>query len=182
MKLFVIRHGETDWNRLRLLQGVHDTDLTELGVEQAKEAAKALKDTPFDAAFVSPLKRTRMTAAILLEGRDVPVFYDDRFRERKFGEAEGKKIDELDLSDNWTFGVKPKYEGMESPEEFLARVSAGLDDIYAAYPDGRVLLVTHGGTSVAVGRYFLGPPSRRGEYYLQNCVVREYEKPAPAKN
>ena len=78
MKLYVIRHGETDWNRLHLLQGIHDTDLTELGVEQAKEAAKSLKDVPLDAAFVSPLKRTRMTAAILLEGRDIPVFYDDR--------------------------------------------------------------------------------------------------------
>ena len=179
MKLYVIRHGETDWNRLHLLQGIHDTDLTELGVEQAKEAAKSLKDVPLDAAFVSPLKRTRMTAAILLEGRDIPVFYDDRFRERKFGEAEGMKIPEVDLTDSWTFGARPKYEGMESADEFLARVSAGLDDIYAAYPNGSVLLVTHGGTSTAIGRYFLGPPSRRGEYYLQNCVVREYEKPAP---
>lgn len=178
MKLLLIRHGQTEWNKLQLLQGIHDTELSAEGMEQAKAAALSLKDTHIDVAFASPLKRTRITCGLLLEGRDVPVFYDDRFRERIFGEAEGRPIAELDLSETWTFGAKPKYEGMESTDEFYGRVAAGLDDIYASYPDSTVLLVTHGGVSVAVGYYFLGPPKSgsRKEYYLPNCVVREYEK------
>ena len=178
MKLLLIRHGQTEWNKLRLLQGIHDTELSAEGIEQAKAAALSLKDTRIDVAVASPLKRTRITCDLLLAGRDVPVFYDDRFRERIFGEAEGRPISELDLSGTWEFGSKPKYKGMESADEFFSRVSEGLDDIYAAYPDKTVLLVTHGGVSVAVGYYFLGPPKSgsRSEYYLQNCTVREYEK------
>ena len=178
MKLLVVRHGETEWNRSGLLQGVHDTLLTEKGIEQARETAKKLRGIPIDAAFVSPLRRTRQTAEILLDGRRIPVFYDERFREHKFGEAEGMKVSEVDLSDSWTFGAAPKYRGMESADEFCGRVFAGLDEIYAAYPDSTVLLVTHGGVSVAVGYYFLGPPAggSLGEYYLANCAVREYVK------
>ena len=183
MKLLLIRHGETDWNRLKLLQCVHDTTLTETGIEQARAAAEKLRAVPIDAAFVSPLKRTRMTCDILLEGRNVPVFYDKRFREREFGVAEGMPIAEVDLSDSWEYGQKPKYEGMESIEEFRGRIDAGLDEIYAAYPDSTVLLVTHDGVSVAVGFYFLGPPKSgsRGEYYLSNCVIREYVKNPPER-
>ena len=62
MKIYIVRHGETDWNGPRRLQGRSDIPLNETGIEEAKITGEALKDVPFAAAFVSPLTRTRQTA------------------------------------------------------------------------------------------------------------------------
>ena len=87
--LYIIRHGLTDWNVAHRLQGQTDTDLNEDGIRMAHEAASEYKVIHFDVCYCSPLKRARMTAEILLEGRDVPIIIDDRLKEMSFGIYEG---------------------------------------------------------------------------------------------
>ena len=84
MKLYIIRHGETEWNVQKRLQGVSDTNLNEKGIEMAKQTAEALKEIPFACCFTSPLKRAKDTAMYILRDRQVPVYEDARIREISF--------------------------------------------------------------------------------------------------
>lgn len=177
MRVLIIRHGQTDWNKQRLLQGTKDIPLNELGISQAAEARKALKKEKIDVVFCSPLIRTRQTAEVILKGRDVPVIYDERIVERRFGVAEGRSTAEIDFNATWVPGQPPMYEGMETFEMLLERISGFFDDIYEKYKDKTVLVVTHGGVSIVCGYYFCGPPKTdRNEYFCKNCVVKEYNK------
>ena len=76
MKIYFVRHGETDWNKDRKIQGQVNIALNEFGRHLARETAKGLKDIPFDVCFTSPLDRAKETAKIILEGREVPIIED----------------------------------------------------------------------------------------------------------
>lgn len=92
MKIYVVRHGVTEWNRLKKVQGAADIPLAEEGVYLAKKTGEALKEVPFDICFSSPLQRARQTAGYILEGRDVPVILDKRIQEIDFGALEGTRF------------------------------------------------------------------------------------------
>jgi len=89
MKIYMIRHGETDWNKKRKLQGQVDIPLNEFGKLLAKETAPALADVPFAVCYTSPLKRAAETARLVLGDREVPIVPDKRIQEMSFGEFEG---------------------------------------------------------------------------------------------
>lgn len=177
MRVLIIRHGQTDWNKQGLLQGTKDIPLNEVGFEQAEAAREQLEGEDIDVCFCSPLIRTRQTADVILKGRDVPIIYDERIVERRFGVAEGSGIHDIDFDSTWIPGRPPICEGMETFEMLLERVSGFFDEIYKEYADKTVLVVTHGGTSIICGYYFCGPPkTSRNEYFCKNCVVKEYNK------
>ena len=87
--LYIMRHGQTDWNKLHKLQGQTDIPLNDNGRVMAKEASEMYKDVHFDMCFCSPLIRAVETAQLVLEGRDIPIIYDDRLKEMNFGIYEG---------------------------------------------------------------------------------------------
>ena len=177
MRVLIIRHGETDWNKKRLIQGTIDIPLNDVGKSQAKMAHDALENENIDAVFASPLIRARETAEIVVGERNLPIMYDKRIAERKFGVAEGMNIDEIDFDATWLPNRPPVYEGMETFEEIYERIADFFDEIYKDYSDKTVLVVTHGGVSIVCGYYFCGPPkSDRSEYFCRNCVVKEYIK------
>lgn len=89
MLLYIIRHGETQWNVEGRLQGQSETHLNENGIRLAKVTAEGLRDVPFDLGITSPLERARMTAQIILGDRNVPLYEDDRIQELSFGSWEG---------------------------------------------------------------------------------------------
>ncbi len=89
MRLYLVRHGQTDWNKIRRLQGQVDIPLNEFGRQLARETAVGLGNVPFNRCFSSPLGRAVETARIILDGRDVPVTCDRRIIEMGFGEIEG---------------------------------------------------------------------------------------------
>ena len=89
MKIYLMRHGETEWNVARRFQGTTDIPLNENGRRLAGLTARALKDVPFDAAFSSPLARAYETAQIMLGDRQVEILKDPRLIELSFGEYEG---------------------------------------------------------------------------------------------
>ena len=90
MKLFLLRHGETDWNKEWRLQGFSDIPLNEKGIEQAKEAALGVKNIKFDAVYASPLDRAVTTASIIGNVPRESIICDERILEADFGPFEGK--------------------------------------------------------------------------------------------
>ena len=92
MKIYLVRHGETDWNQAGLLQGQTDIALNAQGLEQAHDAAERLKKVPFEIAFCSPLIRAKRTAEIIIGDRKITLTTDERLRELNFGPWEGVDI------------------------------------------------------------------------------------------
>ena len=90
MKIYVMRHGQTDWNLAGKAQGRTDIELNDTGIEQAKQAKKQIDNYKIDLIICSPLKRARKTAEIINEAINCQIISDERIIERGFGNIEGK--------------------------------------------------------------------------------------------
>lgn len=89
MDIYLIRHGETDWNKVKRLQGITDIPLNAYGIELAEKTAEGLKDVSFDCIYTSPLSRARKTAEIIRNGRPIEVIPTEGLLEISFGDYEG---------------------------------------------------------------------------------------------
>ena len=87
---YIIRHGETVFNRKGRIQGWCDSPLTDLGVSQAKQLGKELKNVPFDVCFCSTSERAIDTANSILEGRNVKIIPSKNLKEQSFGDFEAE--------------------------------------------------------------------------------------------
>lgn len=94
--VYMVRHGETDWNRAHRMQGWTDIPLNERGREQAAFAAKVLALVPLDVIYTSPLKRAEKTAEIIRGERKIPLFAEKGFIEINLGKWDGHTPDEMD--------------------------------------------------------------------------------------
>lgn len=152
-----MRHGETDYNRRRLIQGRLDIPLNANGIQLAELTRDGFRrdGLTFDLAYCSPLCRARTTAEILLESTDTPIIYDDRICEMNFGEGEGVLIDDLKIKpelkniDN-LFSDPEKFratEAGESYEALFARTENFLEtEIYPKEEQcENILICCHGG-------------------------------------
>jgi uncharacterized phosphatase len=138
--LVLVRHGETEWNRLQRVQGRTDIPLNETGREQARATAQRLTGEHFDAVVASPLSRAAETARIIADGLGLgPVELVDDLVERHYGEAEGMTGQDIDA--RWG----GRLEAQESRVDVIARVKPALLAIAERHPDQRVLVVSHGG-------------------------------------
>lgn len=154
MRLYIIRHGETDWNRQNKLQGKRDIPLNEQGEALAKKTKEGLREVPFTLGITSPLKRAEKTAQILLEGREIPIRTEKRMEEIGFGEYEGmvytKTYSEIPDEKFSYFFTKPEaYQpgrGGETVTELLAREREFWQELLTNpdYEDQTILLSTHG--------------------------------------
>lgn len=156
--LYIMRHGKTDWNEQKRLQGRTDIPLNPQGIEMAHRAAKEYADVHFDVCYCSPLVRAKETADILLEGRNVPIIYDDRLVEMSFGIYEGV-VDSFKIPDcpiNIIFNSPEEYhggiEGAESFEELYARTGSFLKEVVEPLLEqGKdVLIVGHGAMNSSI--------------------------------
>ncbi len=149
MKLYIVRHGETDWNNEKKLQGRSDVPLNDYGRELAYITSEALKDVKFDAIYSSPLIRAYETATILKGDRDIEIIKDDRLREMCFGEYEGKFTGGLPQEFWYFFDAPERYipaEGGERYEQVLDRAKNFIDTVIV--PNSKVMdtmmIVAHG--------------------------------------
>lgn len=92
MLIYIVRHGLTEWNKLKKLQGAADVPLAKEGILLAEKTGEALKDVKFDICFTSPLLRARQTAECVLGDRNVPIIPDKRIQEINFGDLEGSCV------------------------------------------------------------------------------------------
>jgi len=175
MKLFVVRHGETDGNLYKIMDGIRDIDINETGINQAKITRDKLKDIKFDLIITSPLIRTKHTMEVI-NINNYPVIYDSRIIERDCGEFIGLPFSSLDRDLYWNYYDKTKYERVESIDTLFKRVFSFLDDIKEKYKDKTILLVTHSGVGKAIDCYFNGIPEDGNLQVLEliNCEVKEY--------
>ena len=92
MRLYIIRHGETEWNKEKRMQGQRDIMLDQEGIRLAALTGKGMQDVPIDIAISSPLLRAKQTAQLVLANRAVPIITDERIQEMSFGDWEGESI------------------------------------------------------------------------------------------
>ena len=153
MLLYLMRHGETDWNRIYRLQGQSDIPLNENGRSLAQRTGEAMKDVRLDLCYASPLKRAYETAQLVMASRGILPVADDRLKEINFGSAEGKQgRDEngrpvetvADFYLNPAGYVPP--EGGETILELCQRTWNFLDELTARkdLSDRSILIGTHG--------------------------------------
>ena len=143
MKLYVVRHGQTNYNLRHLCNDDPrvDVHLTDLGEKQSQEVAKQLKSVEFAKVLISELPRTRQTAEIITQGHDLPFIVDKRINDRKTG-CEGKTVTEFEKAlGQDLFNIK--LSGGESFQEEKQRVFAFLEELKQSKENGSVLIVTH---------------------------------------
>lgn len=147
MKLYLTRHGETEENKLGILQGHMPGKLSREGVEQAKALGQKLRSEHFDYIYASDLGRVVATAAeVTCFHPDTPVIFTKELRERDFGELTGKNRRELQIESG--FDVKPQQG--ESKVDFFARAKRILSELTTKHPEESVLLICHGGIGQAI--------------------------------
>ncbi len=163
MKIYLVRHGQSEGNVRSLCYGSTDLPLTPLGREQARLVGKKLKDVPLAHCYVSPLSRARDTAALVLEGREVPTTPVPGLREQHMGRFESLSVEQIRAEDpdffqrlmsDWTHTCPPEGEPFDTA--LAPRVAAALDAIVEAGED--CLIVAHFGPLSYAVAYLLGLP------------------------
>ena len=164
--LYIMRHGQTDWNSLHKLQGRTDVPLNNEGRKQAEAARQEYMHIHFDVCFCSPLSRSRETAEILMQDRNVPVIVDERLAEMCFGEYEGfeNSFNIPDCPINILFKEPEKYTssigGAETFEELFARtgefIQSVVEPLFEQNKD--VLIVGHGAMNGSIILQIKGLP------------------------
>ena len=165
VELALVRHGETDMNKQRIMQGGNiDMPLNATGKKQAKAAAETMKDEKFDVILSSGLKRAIDTASIISKELGIPYTgVVAEFNERDYGEWTGKSVDDIlaahmpkppikGLTPIWLKDTPPKGESFDA---FVGRVRRGHDRLLREYAGKKVLLVAHGGVQRAM-KYVTG--------------------------
>ena len=150
LKLFLIRHGETEWNRIGRLQGHSDTNLSPEGLQQAQIFVKHLPFQHVDAIYSSDLSRAVETAKVIADKFNLPVKKMPILREMNYGIWEGRDIAELIEESPKEFGkffTDPERCHPPRGETFLecqARLMIGIREIIADHDNQNVVVVSHG--------------------------------------
>lgn len=184
MKLYIIRHGETDWNKQKKLQGQSDTELNDYGIELARITGEALKDVHFDYIFSSPLKRAYRTAELIRGDRKLAIKTDDRLKEIGFGVNEGVPAELISKDFHYFFDAPDKYvpaEGGETYEALCARSRDFIDTVIVPLslkePDATALVTAHGALNKSIMIYLnhLEIKNMWDGVFQKNCCVNIFE-------
>jgi probable phosphoglycerate mutase len=148
--ILLIRHGETLWNQQGRMQGQHDSPLTPLGLQQARQLATRLKGVSFTALYSSDLGRAHQTARCIADVTGHDIVADRSLRERGFGIFEGFTNAEIEkrYPDHYVpFAKRDPHFAMpegESASQFRDRCVGGLERIVQRHPDETIVVVSHG--------------------------------------
>jgi 2,3-bisphosphoglycerate-dependent phosphoglycerate mutase len=183
--LWMVRHGESTWNELGLIQGQADgPTLTDKGRQQSGQAAEQFRQIPVGAIYSSDLARARETAAFIGKALGVPVAADPALRERCFGSYEGLPLSALDTVDSGICGdqvidAAARPDGGESLDEVYERVGSFLERLERERHRGDVVLVSHGGAIRAMRAYCAGVPMRGTKWdVVSNGSVSPVRQPS----
>lgn len=176
MSIYLLRHGQTDWNKAGWVQGRYDTELNDTGREQARHAYEELKDVRIDVCYCSPLRRAKETAALALEGRGVPTIYDDRLVEMAYGVYEGTHWKGEDYQHNRRM-LAMRYPGGESYLDVAHRAFSFLDEIQEEAKEKNILIVCHGAIARVINSYFVDDVDNDTfvDSICPNGGIRKYE-------
>lgn len=149
-EILLIRHGETLWNQQGRMQGQHDSPLTAMGLQQARQLARRLKDVAFTTLYSSDLGRAHQTARCIADATRHEVIAEPGLRERDFGIFEGLTNAEIKARHPEEHAIFARRDsdyampGGESAARFRERVVRTLEEIAARHRDETIVVVSHG--------------------------------------
>lgn len=174
MKLYVTRHGQTQWTIDNIVCGSTDCDLIQSGIDQAKDLAAGIEKLGIDVIYTSPLRRAAQTAAILAEACGAPVIEDERLTEQCYGAYEGGSRANEEFREAWQ-QFPSKLKGGESVLHLVQRVYNFLDAIKERCDGKTVLVVGHGGVCKVINSYFTDQTNEEfSSFEMNNCALLEY--------
>lgn len=165
MKFYLVRHGETDWNRLGRFQGQSDTALNARGLAQAEDTARAAREWNLTAIYSSPLSRTMQVAEALTRQTDFPVAIREGLKEMALGKLEGIRGEEMragwpEVYDTWRDYpgevVMPGGESLAGLQERVWKVVRELEQAHS--PEDHLALISHNFAIRAICARLLGMP------------------------
>ena len=180
--LYLVRHGQTDWNLNNLYQGHSDIPLNETGKQQAMQAVQNQNGLVYDAIYASDLIRAQQTAGYFSQKSGLPIQTDARLREIYMGKWEGMRFAEI--RQQYPDLVKAREKnpsihgapGGETLRDLARRIIAAADDICRAHPDGKVMIVAHGlsmSTLYCLANHI--DLDKAFEYIPDNAEIRQVE-------
>lgn len=170
MKLYVARHGQTQANVEHLFNGRNQRDLTDIGIEQAKELSNKIKELDINYIYCSPLKRTIHTAEIL-NINNLKIIQDDRLIERDYKELTLKPVSLVPDRTKWYDKEIQELDEVECFKSIISRVTNFIDEIKNNYKNENILVVTHGDILVAFQEIF----DKKTEEYPKTGTIFEFE-------
>jgi 2,3-bisphosphoglycerate-dependent phosphoglycerate mutase len=155
--LALVRHGETDWNQEKRMQGQRDIPLNESGKRQAAALADRLATERWDLVYSSDLSRALHTAQTIGKRLHIPVYADSRLREIGFGRLEGTTVEDRIMlyGESWN----EMDHGIEQQEAIWARSTSFLQDVLKRHGGLRIIAVSHGAFIADTLRELMGDPS-----------------------
>ena len=158
----MIRHGETEWNSQKRMQGHSNSDLSSVGQAQIQALGQWMKNVPFDLIYSSDSPRAKQTAESITQFSGHELQFDQRLREKNLGVFEGLTSEEARERHPEVFrlfktaGSKYVIDEGESTQQLQDRALEIVNEIRIKHPEERVLLVTHGGFIRVVMKHSLG--------------------------
>lgn len=177
MKIWIARHGQTNLNFNRRMQGHTDCPLNERGIEQARRSRRNIGDIKFDAVYSSPLERARQTASIIGNVDPSEIITDQRLIEVNFGKYDKSKYYLLGpaMTAYWTFPKHfPVPHTVETLGSMKSRAASFLQELETKDYDN-VLVACHGGIMRALCGYLNEAPDGLHWKRAKNCEIRVYE-------
>lgn len=171
MRIYLIRHGETDWNRLCRLQGREDVPLNEQGKKQAKRCGKAFHGIALNKIITSPLKRAKETAKIIGEQNGIfDLVVEPDLIERDFGEASGMTYEEK----NQRYGTD-NIIGFEAEDVLFQRMKDVMLKYDRELEAEDVLMVSHGAAIKVLLKHIISKENRNAIERLKNACINVIE-------
>jgi probable phosphoglycerate mutase len=161
-EIILIRHGETEWNSQKRMQGHSNSDLSSVGQAQIQALGQWMKNVPFDLIYSSDSLRAKQTAEAITQFSGHELQFDQRLREKNLGVFEGLTSEEARERHPEVFrlfktaGSKYVIDEGESTQQLQDRALEIVNEIRIKHPEERVLLVTHGGFIRVVMKHSLG--------------------------
>lgn len=158
-KIYITRHGETEWNKQRRFQGSKNSELTEKGILGAELLSNRVEEIDLDCIIASPLKRAYHTAEIVRGNKDIDIIKNEGFMEINLGDFEGMRWDEIEeLHGDIINNIKNdpfnnRYPNGENLMEFYNRVEKAIKEVIDKCRNKSVLIVAHGGTIKCIESY-----------------------------
>ena len=161
-EIILIRHGETEWNSQKRMQGHSNSNLSEVGRGQIQELGELMKNVSFDHIYSSDSLRTRQTAEAITQYSGHTLQFDQRIREKNLGVFEGLTSTEAKERHPEVYrlfktaGANYVIDEGESTQQLLERALEFIEEIRLRHPQERVVMVTHGGVVRVLMKYALG--------------------------
>lgn len=159
--IYLTRHGQTEWNLEKRLQGRGNSPLTQFGIERAQELSSRVSDMRIDKIYTSPIERAYKTAEILKGSKEIPLIVSDGLMEMNFGDFEGRIMEEImEENPDWDMhlimqgNTEMRAPNGETLDEVRERVRFTMDKIILENSNKEILIVAHGITLKALMYYF----------------------------